>query len=89
MSALLLGLPLESALQELAERGVTQVTVNRLLAPKAMRDVQCAMRNEWRVVRVREGDTVTLDVCRFTERTLVGAALGRPPGVENDRIGGD
>jgi len=59
----LLGLPLELALGELAERGVTPA-VNRLFAPK--RDAQGDGR--WRVVRVREGESIALDVCRFEMR---------------------
>jgi len=60
MRASLLGLPLELALQELAGRGVTPA-VNRLLAPKRAEQGN----GQWRVVRVHEGEIITLDVCRF------------------------
>jgi len=68
MSAPLLGLPLEQALRELAERGVTRVAVNRLLAPgrgAGGENPPDEAGGEWRVVRVTEGDAVTLDVCLF------------------------
>lgn len=64
MSDSLLGLPLEQALQELADRGVARVAVERLLAPRREADRGQA-RGAWRVVRVREGEFVTLDVCCF------------------------
>ena len=77
MSALLLGLPLERALRELAERGATQVTVNRLLAPRRGVQAPGEGRGQWRVVRAGEGKTMTLDACWFAE------------GSENNRAGGD
>jgi len=88
MSLPLLGLPLELALRELAERGMDRVTVNRLLAPRRAQtlDEECG---EWRVVRVCEGETVALDVCLFAAGALVGAAIGRPPEVEKGCVGGD
>ncbi|MCL2811678.1 MAG: hypothetical protein FWD25_07295 [Clostridia bacterium] len=60
MRASLLGLPLELALQTLAECGMTPV-INRLLAPKRAEQGV----GQWRVVRVHEGEPITLDVCRF------------------------
>ena len=87
MSAPLLGLPLELARQELSDRGVTQVAVNRLRAPRRAHPPDEG--GEWRVVRASEGEAVTLDVCRFAEVSLVGAATGRPPEMENTRTGGD
>jgi len=64
MSASLLGFPLEQALRELAERGMTRVAVNRLLAPGQASDPD---RSEWRVVRMNgnEGEAITLDICCF------------------------
>jgi len=63
MSASLLGLPLEQALRELERRGVTEAAVRRLLAPRRAHTPDGD--GQWRVVRVREGETVALDVCRF------------------------
>ena len=42
-----------------------------------------------RVVRINEGEAVTLDVCRFADGAHVGAASARPSEVENNRTGGD
>ncbi|MCL2544698.1 MAG: hypothetical protein FWE77_02135 [Clostridia bacterium] len=89
MSAPLLGLPLGLALRELAERGVTRVEVNRLLAP-GRAQAPDGGDGQWRVVRatpnvqctVYNAQCVTLDVCRFAHG--VGAASGRPPETEND-----
>lgn len=60
MMAALLGLPLERALEELAAQGVASVNVERLLAPRSTGE-----SGEWRVVRAREGQPPTLDVCCF------------------------
>jgi len=70
MSASLLGLPLELALRELSDRGVAPVAVERLRAPgrgagAAGDGEACAGGGGWRVVRVREGESVALDVCCF------------------------
>lgn len=89
MSALLLGVPLELALQELVERGVTQVAVNRLLAPKRGAHASSDTVGQWRVVRVREENAVILDVCGFAEGAHETYAAAQPPQGENDRVGGD
>ena len=60
MNSALLGLPLCLALSELKEAGVTDAAVNRVTAPGRRRE-----SGEWRVVRVREGNGVILDVCLF------------------------
>ena len=71
MSASLLGLPLELALRELSDRGVAPVAVERLRAPgrgagAAGGGAACGEGDgDWRVVRVREGESVALDVCCF------------------------
>ena len=65
MSASLLGLPLERALRELERRGMREVAVNRLLAPRRGAQTPGEDGGEWRVVRVRDGETVTLDACCF------------------------
>jgi len=65
MNPSLLGLTLEAALRELAERGVTHVTANRLTAPPLGTDPG-QPPGEWRVVRVNGSGPVTLDVCYFT-----------------------
>ena len=67
----MLGLPLDRALRALADRGAAPVAVERLRAPRrgagaaGSGEARDAEGGDWRVVRVREGERVALDVCCF------------------------